>query len=116
MKIEVIFGKITINNQEFHDAIILPSGKLLEREYKKIEEKYGTSHVIDEEEIEILLKEKPEAIVIGTGFEGIAKLTDAAREKILKNKMELIELKTPEAVKKFLSLKNKKAALFHSTC
>ena len=116
MKIEVVFGKITINNQEFHDVIILPNGKIIEREYKKIEAKYGTSHVIDENQIEILLKEKPEVIVIGTGFEGIAKLTDKAREKILKQNIKLTELKTPEAVKTFISLKGKKAALFHSTC
>ncbi len=116
MNIEVRFGKITIDNKEFHDIIILPSGKLIERDYKNIEARYGTSHVIDENEIEILLKENPKTIVIGTGFEGIAKLTDKARENILKNKIKLIEKKTPEAVKTFLTLKGKKAGLFHSTC
>lgn len=118
MKIQIEFGKIKINGKEFHDAIVLPSGKILEREYKKIKEKYGTSHVIDENEIEILIKEKPEIIVVGRGFQGEAYLTEKAREKILKNKIRLIELKSPEAIKKFLELKdkNKVAGIFHSTC
>lgn len=118
MKIQVEFGKIKINNREFHDTIILPSGKILEREYEKIKEKYGTGHVIDDEEIELVLKEKPEIIVIGIGFDGKAELTEKAREKILKENIKLIELKTPKAVEKFLSLKDKKAVagIFHSTC
>ena len=53
------FGKIKINNKEFHDAIILPSGKTLERKYEKIKARYGTGHIPDEIETEILLKEKP---------------------------------------------------------
>lgn len=118
MKIQVEFGKINVDGKKFHDAIILPSGKILEREYEKIKEKYGTGHVIDDKEIELVLKEKPEIIVIGTGFDGKAELTKEAKENILKENIKLIELKTPKAVEKFLSLKDKKAVagIFHSTC
>ena len=116
MKIEVEFGKIKVDGKEFHDPIILPSGKTIEREYEKIKEKYGTSHVIDEEEIEILIKEKPEIIVIGTGFDGMAKLTEEAKKKISEKGIKLIEEKTPDAIETFSSLKNKKAGIFHSTC
>lgn len=119
MQIDVEFGKIRINGKEFHDVIVLPSGKLLEREYEKIKEKYGTGHVIDDVEIEVVVKEKPAIVIVGIGFDGAAKLTEKAREKILKNEIEIIELKTPKAVKKFLSLQNKKikvAGIFHSTC
>ncbi len=116
MKIEIEFGKIKVDSNEFHDVIILPSEKVLEREYQKIKGKYGTGHVIDEKEIEIVVREKPEVIVIGTGFDGMAGLTEKAREKILKKNIKLIEEKTPKAIETFLSLKNKKAAVLHSTC
>lgn len=121
MEIEVEFGKIKIDGKEFHDAIVFPSGKILEREYEKIKEKYGTGHVIDENEIDKILTEKPEVIVVGTGFDAQTYLTEKTREKISKEKIKLIEEKTPEAVKEFLSLKNKNkkikvAGIFHSTC
>jgi hypothetical protein len=115
-KIGLEWGKIKINDKEFHDVIILPSGKFFGREYEKIKAKYGTGHVIDDEEIELLVKEKPEIIVIGAGFNGKAELTEKAREKILKNKIKLIEKNTPEAIKLFLDLKDEKSAIFHSTC
>lgn len=119
MNIQAEFGKIKIDGKEFHDAIVLPSGKLIEREYEKIKSKYGTGHVIDDKEIDILLEEKPEIIIIGTGFDGMAKLTEKAKQKILDNDIKLIEEHTLEAVTKFLELKNKNqkvGGVFHSTC
>lgn len=120
MKIKSIkaeFGKIEVGGKPYKDVIILPSG-VFARDAERARAKYGTSHVIDEEEIQILTNEKPEIIFIGKGFdgEGVAHLTDKAREKIKKQGIELAENNTPEAIKKFLKEQRKKAVLLHSTC
>jgi len=116
MKITAEFGKIIVDEKEYRDIIII-AGKVIPRDSKAIKAKHTTSHVIDEDEAEILLKDKPELVIIGIGFDGMAGLTPEAKAKIITSGAKLIEKKTPVAIEEFLNAKTKKkAALIHSTC
>lgn len=76
------------------------------------------SHQIEKRDIEEVLNQNPEAIVIGTGEMGVAKISEETQQEIKAKGIELIIKLTPEAVESFNFLKNKKkvAGLFHLTC
>jgi len=72
-------------------------------------------HLISESEISALEKENPDTIVIGSGFNGMAKIEDGVMKKY--NNIEVFT--TSEAVKRFNELKSQGknvAGIFHSTC
>jgi len=114
------FGSIIINGKEYHnDVEIRWDGQVLDWWRKQ-------SHIIDLEDIERALGQKPELIIIGTGAYGAAKITEMAKQEIEKQGVELIIDKTEEAVKTFNIIKEhskeeqgkekKIIGLFHLTC
>jgi len=111
------FGWIKYEGKIYqHDIMITVSGQVVPRNETELRRKYGTAHAIDPDEIKFLLKEQPEVIVVGTGQEGMAKLTNEAKNVIMQSSVRVIEGPIPAACKKFDELKGKKAALFHVTC
>ncbi|MCK4588805.1 MAG: hypothetical protein KAT77_00045 [Nanoarchaeota archaeon] len=104
------YGSITLDRKVYeHDVYILPSGQVEEREY---------GHTFTKEQVEHLLKEKPEIIVIGKGTSGMASLSDEGRKLLKKEGVKIIEDWTPKIRDKFNELvKTKKvAAIIHVTC
>ena len=104
------YGWIKINGKTYnHDVYILPSGKVEQREY---------GHTFTKEQIEHLLKEKPEAIVIGQGTSGMAKLSEDAKSLLEKAKIKVYADWTPKIHDKFnkLAKEKKTAAIIHVTC
>jgi hypothetical protein len=104
------YGSITVDGKTYsHDVYIFPSGKVEEREY---------GHTFTKEQIEHLLKEKPEVLVVGKGTSGMAALSDGARSLLEEKGIEIIEGHTPDIRDKFNELaKTKKlAAIIHVTC
>lgn len=111
------FGWVKYKDEIYeHDILVLADGTVRQRNENELRRKYGTMHAIDIDEIKYLMQDMPEIIVIGTGQNGEAKLTQAAREFITKNGLKVMEGLSPKAVKYFDSLTEKKAALFHVTC
>lgn len=116
---EYSFGFIKINGQVYnHDIQIGLDGeiKLWWR---------NESHEIEKRDIEEVLNQKPEAIVIGTGELGVARVADGARQAIASKGVKLIIEPTGEAVKSFNSFKKDSSAggqgkkvvgFFHLTC
>jgi len=107
------FGSIIINGKEYnHDVGIRNSDEVLSWWRKE-------SHVVDLEDIERVLKQKPDIIIIGTGASGIAKVTERAKKAIAEQGIELIIQKTKDAVKIFNNFQEKQKkviGLFHLTC
>ena len=104
------YGWIKIDGDTYkHDVYILPSGKVEKREY---------GHTFTKEQIEHLLKEKPEAIVVGQGTSGMAKLGEGARAFLEKKGVKIYEDWTPKIIDKFneLAKAKKTAAIIHVTC
>ncbi|MDP3093528.1 MAG: MTH938/NDUFAF3 family protein [bacterium] len=114
----VDFGSIVIDGKKYHQVLIVGS-EVLERDYKRLEELFGTSHKIGDWEAEKLFEENPEIIVIGTGWQGALEVGEdfvgLAREKGI----IVIALLTPEAIKFYnekAGLGQKINALIHTTC
>jgi len=111
------FGFIVVDGkQHICDIVILPDGTVKEREPGR--GRLG-SHKITVEEIEHLQTAQPDIILIGTGTNSMAKLTEDA--KILRQQPDsnLEVLPSPQAVEKFnqlISDGKRVAALFHITC
>ena len=111
------FGWIKYNDKIYeHDVLILADGRVLKRNEDELRRKYGTSHAIGADEIRFIMKEQPKVIVIGTGQSCLARLTQEAKEIILKSPVRLIEGPSPAACKRFDSIAEKKAAIIHVTC
>ena len=81
--------------------------------------KYGTSHILSEDEILDLLSENPEIFITGRGQSGMLKVgKDTADLLSLKN-ISLIDLPTPDAIIEYNKLKKqgkRLAAIIHITC
>ncbi len=116
---EYSFGFIKINGQVYnHDVQVGLDGEIKLWWRNK-------SHEIEKRDVEEVLSQKPEAIVIGTGEMGAARVADEARQMITSKGVKLVIEPTGEAVKSFNSLKKdlpvggqskKVAGLFHLTC
>ena len=111
------FGWIVIDGKKhWHDVIIYPDGKVKRRKGGFL--MFG-SHKIKREEIEELYNSGTKVLVIGTGTNGVAELTDDARNFIKKMKINLVELYSQEAIREFNKLvkdNNKVGAIIHVTC
>jgi hypothetical protein len=104
------FGSITIDDVTYnHDIYIFTSGKVEER---------GYGHSFTKDQVEHVLKEKPEIVFIGKGTSGMASLNGDARALLEKEGIEIIEADTPDIANKFNDLAKIKriAAIIHVTC
>ncbi len=84
------------------------------------------SHIIDVEDVKRAVSQNPEVIVIGTGENGVARVTEEAQKFIREKEIELIIDKTEEATKTFNIIneeskeeegeQRKIIGIFHLTC
>jgi hypothetical protein len=111
------FGFIVVDDKQYaHDIVILPDGTVKERSSGK--GRLG-SHTISRSEIEALIKESPDVILIGTGFQGMARLAHDAEFFKLEPNLDITMEPSPQVVKKFnqhVEDGDKVAALIHVTC
>jgi len=118
-KIEKIgWGKVKINGKEYKQALIVGE-KVMPREVEKVKQVYGTDHVIASWEEELLFSENPEVILIATGWSGVLKISSKFKIQSSKLGIEMIEVLTPRAAKKYNNLisEGKRVnALIHTTC
>jgi hypothetical protein len=107
------FGYITIDGKTYgHDVIVSYTGRVRKGWLQ-------TRHVIAEEDFLDLLKEKPDAIVIGTGQDGCVEISPTVSKLIKETNVEFVTLATPQAIKKFnelIRLGRKVVAYMHVTC
>lgn len=77
------------------------------------------SHVFKRKEFEELHQRGAEVLVIGTGTSGVAEAAEEAREFAERKKIEVIELPSVEAIRKFnefVAEGRKVGAIVHVTC
>ncbi|MDD2672530.1 MAG: MTH938/NDUFAF3 family protein [Syntrophales bacterium] len=117
---EYKFGFIDIDGKIYqHDIGINWAGQVFD--WPRAE-----SHIIDVEDIIDALEQGPETIVIGTGEQGMARVTERAKREIESRGIELVIDKTEQATKTFNIRKEesfeeegaqeKVIGLFHLTC
>lgn len=111
------FGFIVVDEKQYaHDVIILPDGTVKERSSGK--GRLG-SHTISRSEIETLIKDIPDVVLIGTGFQGMARLAHDAEFIKTEPGLDIVVEPSPQVVKKFnqhVEDGEKVAALIHVTC
>lgn len=112
------FGGVKINGINYRDVLVI--GETVEpRDFKKLEEVFGRGHWAGDWEVKKLLANKPEIIIIGSGTEGLFKVTDEVKEKIKTAGVELKILLTPKAIEEFNRLYcagQRVNGLIHTTC
>ena len=111
------FGSIVIDNEKYsRDVLIFADGE--------VEQRQGGiwmfgSHNIKQQEIERLLKGEPEVVIVGTGTNNKAHLSQEAENWVKEKKLELTALPSCEAVTRLNELVDqgkKVAAIIHITC
>jgi len=111
------FGSIVIDGKKHRrDVLIFSDGAVKER--KGGFWMFG-SHNIKKEEIEELVSGEPEAIIVGTGTDGKAKLAPEVQNWAIEKNLSLVVQPSREAIATLNELtaqKKKIAALIHITC
>lgn len=122
MNIEVKFGEININGVKYFDDVIIRSNFAVERRPKErsssLKAKFGHTPLTWDEIKDVIEEEKPEYLVIGTGFLGSMPVLGVA-EQAKGLGIKVIMEKTGRAVDEFMKLigeGRKAVGVFHLTC
>ncbi|WP_094227124.1 Mth938-like domain-containing protein [Methanolobus psychrotolerans] len=111
------FGSITVEGKTFEkDIIIRLDGDVKKRKKKLSREVYGTSHKISVEEAKYVYEKGAERIIIGSGQEGMVKISKKADAYLRKKGCDVELMPTSEAIKKWNEAEGKAIGLFHLTC
>jgi hypothetical protein len=112
-----MFGWTTFGKVKFKDTIF-DTDIAVDIEMNAHERAVADHHSIGVEEIRSLLTPDVEAIVIGTGQQGIAKLTKEAYDLIAHRQLELHIDESPRAIKDYneICTTKKTVAIIHVTC
>lgn len=108
---EYVFGKIVVDGKTYTNDIKIFNDKVKPEWWRK------EGHRLYLEDMQDAMAEKPKTIVVGTGHDGVMKVSEEVRNYCKENNIELIELFTGEAVKKFNEIAGPGViGLFHLTC
>lgn len=105
------FGKIEVDGVPHYEDLWICAGRL-SRWWRK------EGHRVHPEDLREVLELSPEALIIGTGFAGMVRVTQEVRDLLFSKGIELFVLPTKEAVDLYNRLAQKKrvAVLLHLTC
>ena len=106
------FGKIIINSKEYHSDIIIFKNSIDDKWWRR------ESHNLCIEDINKILDNKPETLIIGTGYYGLMKVPLELIKYLESKNIEVIIKKTKDACGEYNILNQKKnvVAAFHLTC
>ncbi|MBC8384206.1 MAG: hypothetical protein H8E57_01655 [Candidatus Cloacimonetes bacterium] len=106
------FGKIKINGKDHTADLIIFTNRINSKWWRK------EGHLVRLEDLEEVLVERPEILIIGSGYYGLMRVDDNVVEKFGNDNISVIVLKTQNAVDRYNSLfkKKKVAAALHLTC
>ena len=106
------FGKVKFKDNIYNTDIYV------DIDMNARERDVADKHLITANEIENLLTPEVEAVVIGTGQQGVAKLDKGAYDLIAQRQLELHISESPQAVKAYndVCITRKTVAIIHVTC
>jgi hypothetical protein len=106
------FGRMDVDGRTYTSDLIIFPDRVNDSWWRK------SGHNLCLEDIEDVLQEKPEVLVIGTGFYGIMGVEKEVKSHLQSKGIELITAKTEKAVQSFNGLASKKKTIgaFHLTC
>jgi len=111
------FGYITVEGSKIdHDIIIRLSGEIKKRKKKLSKSVYGTSHIISLEEAKYVYQEGAERLIIGSGQQGMVRLSKEAADYFKTKRCKTDLHPTPKAIEKWNDAPGRVIGLFHITC
>ncbi|HBK04473.1 MAG TPA: hypothetical protein DDZ81_01280 [Acetobacteraceae bacterium] len=114
---DTTFGSITIDGKTYeHDVVIRLDGDVVKRKKKLSKKRYGTSHLVSEDEAKFVFEKGSKLLVLGAGQEGNMRLSPEAEAYLAKKGCEIVTQPTPRALTVFNDARGKKIGLFHVTC
>lgn len=104
------FGEIVIDGKRYTKDVIIFKDRV-----KSWWRKEG--HLLQVEDIEDVIEEKPDVLVVGTGAYGVMRVDEGIRKVLEEKGIGLIEKKSKEACEEFNNIKDKYPVLaIHLTC
>lgn len=111
------FGSITIDGHRIdHDVLIRLSGTVEKRKKKLSKAVYGTSHTVSLAEAEFIYEEGAERLIVGSGQNGMVRLSDEAADYFAKHQLAVDLAPTPAAMARWNKARGAVIGLFHVTC
>jgi hypothetical protein len=111
------FGYISVGGSKIdHDIVIRLSGEIKKRKKKLSKAVYGTSHIVSLKEAKHVYQDGAERLIIGSGHEGMLKLSAEAMEYFKKKECKVNLQPTLKAIKYWEKAKGAVIGLFHVTC
>lgn len=106
------FGRIEINGKTYTSDVIIFPDRVDESWWRK------EGHFLQIDDLSDAVKEKPEIIIIGTGYYGVMKISDEALSFLTSKNIIVHVEKTDKAVELFNKIRSGKKviALLHLTC
>ncbi|HIE23893.1 MAG TPA: hypothetical protein EYP68_06665 [Candidatus Korarchaeota archaeon] len=109
---EYRFGRIKIGDDVYIKDVIIHKGKVYANWWRK------EGHNLVPEDLEIILKDPPKVLVIGTGYSGLMRVPEETIKFLEKKGIKTIVKKTAEACQTYNELfrKGKVSVVLHLTC
>jgi len=106
------FGQIVIDGKQYTSDVIIFSDRVKDSWWRK------EGHRLSIEDIQDILKEKPDVLVVGTGYSGLMKILPETKERLKSEGIQLIAENTRKACETYnrLSKSRKVIAALHLTC
>lgn len=105
------FGSITIDGKRYsHDVWVFTDGSI---------ERRDRDHEFTLNELDLLLKGKPEVIIVGTGQYGCVRVDREAAELAVEQGVQVIDDITPNVIERYneaVRARRRVAGAFHVTC
>lgn len=111
------FGSIVIEDKRYrHDVQIGLDGEVSKRKKKLSKALYGTSHIISLDEAKHVYQNGAERLIVGSGQQGLASLSDEAAAFFEGKGCHVELLPTEKAIEAWNKAKGAVIGLFHITC
>lgn len=109
---DYIFGRISIDGKTYTSDVIIYPGRVDPSWWRK------EGHYLQMDDLADVVPQKPDVIIIGTGFNGVMQVPDDLVRKLASRGIEVYVKKTGEAVSLFndLSTRKRTIACLHLTC
>lgn len=106
------FGRIVVNGKTYTQDLIIFPDRINSSWWRK------EGHLLQLEDLQEVIKEKPELLIIGTGYYGVMKVPEELLSILRAKGIEVIIKKTAEAVEVYNKncLEKKTVACLHLTC
>jgi len=107
------FGRISIDGKDYNSDVIISTHGVQDKWWRR------EGHNLAVDDLDAVLQDKPEVIVIGSGYYGRMSVPDTTRDYLMDMGIRVEVATTSEAVAKFNELQNDCArivAALHLTC